>query len=91
MNFTRAPLWYCENGKITDCTINGIKCLRECNNISFERVTASSPEFGWKCRNISMTDCNIDSVYYMLECEDSTLENVTLNGKYSFQYTKTSQ
>ncbi len=85
---TRAPLWYCENGKITDCTINGIKCLRECNNISFERVTASSPEFGWKCRNISMTDCNIDSVYYMLECEDSTLENVTLNGKYSFQYTK---
>lgn len=85
---TRAALWYSENGKITDCTLNGIKCLRECKNISLERITANSPEFGWKCREISMTDCNIESVYYMLECEDSTLKNFTLSGKYSFQYTK---
>ena len=24
---TRAPLWYCENGRIENCKIDGIKCL----------------------------------------------------------------
>ena len=30
---TRAPIWYSDDGLIADCDLQGIKLLRECNNI----------------------------------------------------------
>ena len=32
----RAPLWYCTDGKISNCTIKSIKPLRDCSNIAIE-------------------------------------------------------
>ena len=38
---TRAPIWYAQNGRIEDCTITGVKCLRECDNVLVKGGTDS--------------------------------------------------
>ena len=85
---TRASVWYAEDGTISDCVINGIKCLRECSGIKLKNVNAVSPEFGWRCRNIDIADCDITSEYFMFECENVNIDKLTMKGKYSFQYTE---
>ncbi len=84
----RAPLWYCSDGKISDCDIQGIKCLRECKNISVEGCHIVSPEFGWRCKGVKITNSSIDSMYFLFESRDVEIENLTMTGKYSFQYMK---
>ena len=83
---TRAAIWYAQDGTITDCTLNGIKAVRECDNISVARCRIDSPEFGWKCRGVKMEDTEITSEYIFLDSTDVTLRNVYMKGKYSFQY-----
>lgn len=85
---TRAPIWYSFEGKITDCEINGIKCLRECKNISIDNCNINSPEFGWRCKNIHLSDTTIDAMYFLFESRDVEIENIKMTGKYSFQYMK---
>ena len=85
---TRAPLWYCIDGKITYCDIQGIKCLRECKNISVDNCHIVSPEFGWRCKGVKITNSAIDSMYFLFESKDVEIENLTMTGKYSFQYMK---
>lgn len=82
----RAPIWYAENGIITDSTINGIKAVRECTGITLRRCSVNSDEFGWKSRKITMTDSEIVSEYIFLDSRDVRLDNVKMRGKYSFQY-----
>lgn len=84
----RAALWYAHGGRIADCTLGGIKCLRESSDITLQRVTVSSPEYGWRCHGLRLEDCTLSGEYCLMECEDLTLSNVRLTGKYSFQYTK---
>lgn len=84
----RAPLWYSKNGSISGCEINGVKCLRECENITLTDTKAVSPEFGWKCRGLTIRDCDIESEYIFLESSGLDVKNLRLKGKYSFQYVK---
>lgn len=84
----RAPLWYSCDGVISNCKINGVKCLRECDNITLDNVSAVSPEFGWKCRKVDINDCEIESEYIFLDSSDINVKNLKLKGKYSFQYVK---
>ena len=51
---TRAPLWYSNDGRIEYCKIDGIKCLRECKNITVEDCNIVSPEFGWRCKGVKI-------------------------------------
>ena len=83
---TRAAIWYARDGRITDCTLGGVKAVRECENISLERCTVVSPEFGWKSRGVSLNDTEITAEYIFLDSRDVTLKNVKMKGKYSFQY-----
>lgn len=85
---TRAAIWYAENGKIKDCTLDGIKVLRECSNISLDGVTAHSPELGWRCRDISIKNSSIDSQYFLFESQNIDIDSLKMTGKYSFQYTE---
>lgn len=82
----RAAMWYCSNGKVSKCSLNGIKALRECNNISFEKVLSTSSEFGWKCSDIKITDSKLESEYIFLDSRNIEISKVNLKGKYSFQY-----
>ncbi len=85
---TRAALWYTKNGKIENCTLGGIKALRECKNTSLSGCEIDSPEFGWRCAGITMKDCKARSEYFLFECKNISLKGVELDGKYSFQYVK---
>lgn len=84
---TRASIWYSSDGIISDSTINGIKCLRECENIRISSCHISSPEFGWKCNNISIDHSEIESEYIFFDTNHISIANLTMKGKYSFQYT----
>ena len=83
---TRAPLWYCSDGKIKNSKIDGIKCLRECSNVKISGCSIESPEFGWKCSGINISDSVIDSMYFLFESNNVEIKNLTMTGKYSFQY-----
>lgn len=84
----RAALWYCRDGRISDCSLNGIKALRECDNISLINCKVQSEEFSWRCRTIHMKNCDVTSQYFQFECRDADISGLSLHGKYSFQYTE---
>ena len=88
---TRAALWYCKDGKIENSTLNGIKALRECENISLTGCGIDSPEFGWRSKNIQLLNCKAKAEYFMFECENLTLNGVEMTGKYSFQYVENAE
>lgn len=83
---TRAPIWYSEDGEIADCTVRGVKCLRECDRIRIRGCEIDSEEFGWRCRDIEVRDTFIRSPYLFFECQRLRIENLRMSGKYSFQY-----
>ena len=82
----RAALWYAEDMTVRDCTLGGIKALRECDRMNFSHSTATSDEFGWLCRDLAMTNCSVAGNYPFFMTRDLVLEACTLKGKYSFQY-----
>ncbi|MBR4959807.1 MAG: DUF3737 family protein [Clostridia bacterium] len=84
----RAPLWYAADGRLEDCRINGVKCLRECDRMVLDGCRILSPEFGWKCRGVTVESCDITSEYLFWETRDLTIDRLTMHGKYSFQYTE---
>lgn len=83
---TRAPLWYAENGKISDSYLGGIKTLRECESVEIIRCSAMSPEFGWRCRGLKIENTFAVSEYFLFESRDISMKDVRMDGKYSFQY-----
>lgn len=85
---TRAPIWYSNNGIISDCKIDGIKCLRECKKITIKNSHIVSPEFGWRCKKLNISNSKIDSMYFLFESKDVEIDRLEMSGKYSFQYMK---
>ncbi len=85
---TRAPIWYAERGVIDRSLINGVKCLRECDDTQIIHSDIHSPEFGWKCRGVKIEDSEIESEYLLFESRDIAITGLRMKGKYSFQYTQ---
>ena len=83
---TRAALWYAEEGTIFGCNLGGIKCLRECRDVSIANSRVNSAEFGWKCRDIHVADSHITSEYIFLDSRNLQIDRLQMKGKYSFQY-----
>ncbi|MBR3056670.1 MAG: DUF3737 family protein [Clostridiales bacterium] len=82
----RAPIWYAHHGKLKDCTIRGVKAVRECEDIQLKDCMIDSVEFGWKCDGISLKDVTISSEYIFFDSRNVSFSDVTMSGKYSFQY-----
>ena len=82
----RAALWYCENVKIRNSRLHGIKALRECANVELIGCDVISQEFGWRSRDVKMEDVSVTGEYFMFENKRLNFQNVRLKGKYSFQY-----
>ena len=83
----RAALWYDKGITIDDCRLNGIKALRECQDITLKNSSVSSPEFIWKCRNLTVENVEIkESEYPFFEVKNARISNLKMKGKYSFQY-----
>ena len=82
----RAALWYDEDITILNCSMNGIKALRECRNIKLLGSSIVSPEFLWRCSDIVVEHSKLESEYPFFECSDVSIEDLNMKGKYSFQY-----
>lgn len=82
----RAPLWYGKELNVSDCTIDGIKALRECRGLSVSGCEIHSPEFAWKCRKLKLRDCRLTSDYAFFECNGLQVDALTMDAKYAFQY-----
>ena len=82
----RAALWYDQDIAVRDCTLCGIKAVRECENIRLQGCAIDSTEFGWFCRNLHMTDCELKTESPFLKSADLKIENLAMQGQYSFQY-----
>ena len=83
---TRAAIWYSYDGVIKNTKMDGIKALRECENIRIEDSSAKSPEFGWRTRGLEIKRSEMESEYFLFECKDVTIDEMKMKGKYSFQY-----
>jgi len=83
---TRAAIWYSHNGIIKNTKMNGIKALRECENIKIEDSETHSPEFGWRTRGLEIKRSEMESEYFLFECKDVVIDELKMKGKYSFQY-----
>ncbi len=84
----RAAIWYSNKITIKKSIFDGIKALRECNDIDIYNTKINSLEFGWKSKNITIKDSNIISEYLFLMAENINIDNLNFKGKYSFQYVK---
>lgn len=82
----RASLWYSSVIHINNCRMNGVKALRECDDITLTDTQIDSPEFCWKCSGINVRNITLKSEYPFFESKNMNMENLTLSGKYSFQY-----
>ncbi len=85
-NLTRASIWYSCNGQVYNTKIDGVKCLRESDNILFDNCEIESAEFGWKCKDIKINKCSIISEYLFFDSKDIEINSLNMSGKYSFQY-----
>lgn len=82
----RAPIWYSNHGLINECSINGIKTLRECLDTTITNCNIDSSEFGWRCNKVDISDSTINSEYLLFESKNVSIMNLKITGKYSFQY-----
>lgn len=82
----RAALWYDNDVALDNCSLGGIKALRECDRMTLRNCTVDSAEFGWFCRGVSLDDCSIRSEYLFLQSRDLDIRKLLMKGKYSFQY-----
>lgn len=86
----RAALWYTKNASITGTELHGIKAVRECSNISIDRCSIDSTEFGWFSDLLSVRNTTAKSEYPFLRSSHLSLYRFQLDGKYSFQYISSS-
>ncbi len=82
----RAALWYDRALSLEHCELNGIKALRECDEITLKDCRADSQEFGWFCRGVKAEDFTLKGEYPFLQGKNLVFDRLNLTGKYSFQY-----
>ena len=82
----RAPLWYDKRGVISDIRVEGVKALRESQDIKIDNSYFDSEEFGWKCHKLDIKNTTVISPYAFFESQDMNIDHLQLTGKYSFQY-----
>ena len=83
---SRAPFWYCSNGRLENVKISGVKAIRECSNIYINDSIIESEEFGWKCKDIKISNSKLTAFYLLFESKNIEITNIEMSGKYSFQY-----
>ena len=84
----RAAFWYDNNVTITDVKSNGIKALRECQNVTMNNCVFNSEEIFWKTNGVIVTNSTIVGAYAFLMSSNIEISNLKFKGKYSFQYCK---
>lgn len=84
----RAALWYCEDVRLSNDRLYGVKALRECKSVRIDRCEILSAEFGWSVSGLHLTDTSVEGEYLFMRAEDVQMKGLLLKGKYSFQYVR---
>ena len=90
-DLARAALWYCDHAVIEDCSLHGIKALRECRDVRLSGCNVRSAEFGWSVDQLEVADCSVEGEYPFMRAENLRFRDVSLKGKYSFQYIRNAE
>ena len=76
----RAAMWYDKNFVIENTEINGIKAIRECDDVTIKKCKINSEEFGWFCRRMNIENCGLVSVYPFLQCRNLEINGLKMQG-----------
>ena len=82
----RAAFWYDDGLTLNNVKSEGVKAIRECQNIIIKDCDLTSEEFCWRSNNIEVKNSKITGFYAFFECKNVKIENILFKGKYSFQY-----
>ena len=82
----RAGVWYSDNVKITDCTIDAPKNFRRSSNIVIAGTKFTNAlETLWNCSNVSLTDVKVaNGDYLAMNSSDLRVRGLDLDGNYAF-------
>ena len=83
---TRAAIWYARHGRISNSTLEGIKAVRECTDISIDGSAINSAEFGWMCQDLRLSNTTLVSEYPFFHkyVDGLTIEDSELDTKDAF-------
>lgn len=81
----RAGIWYTDNIKLANTTIQAPKTFRRSTNISLTHVDmTNASETLWMCDKITLQDVSANGDYFAMNSSNIRGENLRLVGNYSF-------
>lgn len=85
-NMARAGVWYTDNIKVLDCSIEAPKNFRRCNKVELRKVSFSNAaETLWTCSDVRLEDVTVvNGDYFGMNCTRVEVDGLTLYGNYSF-------
>ena len=81
----RAGIWYTDDIKLKNMTIDAPKAFRRCRRLYLENANFSdAAETLWNCSSVKLKDVTAKGDYFGMGCTDVEIENFTLFGNYCF-------
>ncbi len=88
-NMARAGIWYTENLKMTDTTIEAPKTFRRVKGLELTDVDmVNAEETLWSCSDVKINNVSAHGDYLAMNCSDMEIDNLRLVGNYSFDGVK---
>ena len=86
----RSAIWYTDNLKMNDCTIDGPKFFREMHNVCLENVLINdADETFWKVDGLRLKNVTLrGGTYPFMFSQNIEVDNLDSDSKYVFQYCK---
>lgn len=90
---SRSAIWYSNNMKMSDCTIDGPKFFREMKNLELNNVTINdADETFWNVDGLVLNNVTLhEGTYPFMGCSNIVVNNLTSDSKYVFQYVKNAE
>ena len=88
-NMARAGIWYTENLKMTETTIEAPKTFRRVKGLELTNVDmVNAEETLWSCSDVKIKNVSAHGDYLAMNCTDMEIDNLRLVGNYSFDGAK---
>lgn len=85
----RAGIWYSNNIKMYNVTIQAPKTFRRCNDILIEKVDMlNASETLWNCNKVKISNVTVKGDYFGMGSSDIEIDGFNLVGNYSFDGVK---
>ena len=87
---SRSAIWYTNDLKMKDCTIDGPKFFREMKNVELENVVINdADETFWKVDGLRLKNVKLhDGTYPFMFSQNIYVDGLESDAKYVFQYCK---